>query len=346
MGFGHDHQAAPDVIAVPDDDEADDSGSSRTERHEDLFTECGPVPSPSVQTQANSHTAPGSPTSHSVSSCHVHSSPCDSQRVICVQSPPATEVPISPSPRKCLDCPNIPRRKISLELLIPVGEDSVRLDAPGDDILERLLACGGLHLQHILPEDMPLKDVTTAWLASHHFHGEDYKPVLHFYTDGSAKVIDDRSAWACAVASSLSVEDLADDFTYHGWFSGETILDENHLHHLGGDRHDSVTCEATGMFWALLFALAHHSEVAQCVFHFDALSVGKAMDASFNLPVAHPIVGNLRLLMQLAEALFGPTCIHTRHVKGHTGHPLNELVNNIAFLAVDRSLHEPHPCDL
>ena len=332
------------------DDDADDSRTRTTERGDDLKPpEASEVVSlsshPSAVTtvldiRSNSVSRSPNPShvsiSDSISVCSVHS----------VQASIADADPISPSLKQTWSCPKVPRRRISLELLIPGVEEPVRLDAPGLDTLKRLLHCGDLQLQHALPDDLPLKDVTKQWLAQHRIHDQDHKPVFHFYTDGSAKLAGDCSAWACVVATSTTMDDLAEDFIYHGWLSGSTIVDSCHPHFLGGCRHDSVTCEATGMFWAILFALAHREDLSQCVFHFDALSVGKAMDASFNAPVDHPIVGNLTPLMQLAESLLGPTCIHTRHVKGHTGHPLNELVNNIAFLATARALHEPPVCEL
>lgn len=68
------------------------------------------------------------------------------------------------------------------------------------------------------------------------------------------------------------------------------------------------------------------------------------MDGSFDS--SQRSVQWLRMLMQGLEALHGPWRIFTKHVKGHSGHPYNELVNTLAQSTLIRDFCEPPPLDL
>ena len=76
------------------------------------------------------------------------------------------------------------------------------------------------------------------------------------------------------------------------------------------------------------------------VFHFDALNVGFALDGARNFEAKYAIVGYLRMLMQVVETVYNPENIDCRHIKGYQGHPMNELANSLAQMALRCDTHD------
>ena len=254
--------------------------------------------------------------------------------------------PNSPSPQHDeVDRLNHRSHRISLELLLPVDSPGTRVAAPDADILQPFLRPWTLWPQDPLPDDFPFHGSTTSWIADRHCDAK-MLDVLHLFTDGSARVDDRCSSWAWVAVSSNDIDLNYDELRYHGWWTGPVCLDHAQPHFLGALGHDSVTSEASALWWAVTFAYSHHTDVQQVVLHFDALVVGRAMDASFRISDSYPIVKHLRMLMQGLEVLMGPANVHSIHVKGHKGDPLNEMANSLAFFAATNQLSPEVPLDI
>ena len=133
-------------------------------------------------------------------------------------------------------------------------------------------------------------------------------------------------------APSDNAYDPPADWNFRGWLSGKVCTTSEHPNFLGPPRQDSAAAEASGLLWALLHALSARECFDEVVFHFDAMNIGFTMDGSIT-GTQDSISRNLRCLMQTTEALLGPDKIRTHHIKGHTGHPLNELANTLAIAA-------------
>ena len=241
--------------------------------------------------------------------------------------------------------PARPSRILSLDSLVPPAPQEHSLRLPDRYILEELTRPHRIALIPELPEDCPLKSPTWRWFQDHGC-SSSFHPIVHIYTDGTAVPDEEIAAWAFAVTSSPTLDDLDESEIFHGWLSGPVIRDSDDRHFIGATTLDSTCSEASALFWAILFALGQHHQVEQFVFHFDALNVGFAAVATFGFTDRYPIVAHVRKLMQVLEALIQPWNIFARHVRGHVGHPLNELADTIAGYCRDKILHDPPDCDL
>ena len=122
--------------------------------------------------------------------------------------------------------------------------------------------------------------------------------------------------------------------------SGKVITDQEAPQHIGAHCMDSASSEASALFWALLHAFSLWDQFNLVVFHFDALNVGFALDGARNFEAKYAIVGYLRMLMQVVETVYNPENIDCRHIKGHQGHPMNELANSLAQMALRCDTHD------
>ena len=248
--------------------------------------------------------------------------------------------PGSPSPKNDkVDRLHFKKHRISLDLLLPVGTAASPIDQPDPELCAELLQPWPLRPQAGLPDDQPFVKVTTDWLELHPYEMK-FLDYLHIFTDGSAKIHDDVAAWAIVLTSGASPSTEPDELVYHGWFTGKVVVNHDHPQYIGSHKADSTNSESTALFWAHLFALSCHQTIKGVIFHFDALVVGRAMDCSFNISEAYPIESNLRALMQATENIYTPQNVFAQHVKGHKGHPLNELANTLAFAATGQDLWE------
>lgn len=165
---------------------------------------------------------------------------------------------------------------------------------------------------------------------------------LRFFTDGSAYLDEGKAAWAFAAFGSIAAVSPLSDFRFLGRLGGPVVLDVSAKTHCGATAMDSMSAEASALYWATIFAFSVARRYDEIRFHYDASVVGIAMFAHFNVPKHHAIVGFLRVLLQALEAYMGPHLVHAHHVKAHCGHPLNELVNTLAqWVAQGHSIQLP-----
>ena len=226
------------------------------------------------------------------------------------------------------------RKRIKLDLLVPIGpadcSPTIPVTVPTGGSLDRLLSSWPFDLPRDLPDHISLHEATKTWLHTDETESMPNQMVLHYYTDGSAHADHNAAAWAFAVCAGTSIDENLEELHFLGWLAGSVLTDDSLQHWIGAQQFDSIAGESSALIWAVLHAFSQHPQVTDVVFHFDAINVGYAMDARFRCGHRHPIIGNLRMFAQGLEALFQPEHVHSLHVKGHEGHPLNELVNTLA----------------
>ena len=184
------------------DDDADDTGSTTRERGDPVNT------SEAIHVVSLSHVSrhmSSQDSSNQISpvfeseaqpvviSLEQALGPC-TNTVVDVQSINA-KGPSSPHPQGNVSS-NITRHRIALDRLVPAQLPSTDLELPDPSASASLLRQWKEGLCQKLPEDLPFKDETTAWLHRHQELDGDglLRDVLHLYTDGSARREDDVAA--------------------------------------------------------------------------------------------------------------------------------------------------------
>ena len=234
------------------------------------------------------------------------------------------------------------KRRISLNLLLPEGQATADIQPhtsaaapniiaiPDDQIFFKLTIPWHFELFDAIPDHITLHDATSDWLKTRPAIGEPCGQVLHYYTDGSAHPDQATAGWAWAAFVGHSKDDPIEDLQLLGWLAGPVITEKDHKHYTGALKANSLNGEAAAMFWALVHALSNASWCHTIVLHFDAINVGYVMNGVFKTNPDHPALEALRMMMQVVEHLYKPEHVHSFHVKGHSSHPLNELVNTLA----------------
>ena len=149
----------------------------------------------------------------------------------------------------------------------------------------------------------------------------------------------ERASWAFAICSAPHKDAPIEQQTLLSWHGG--LLQDKPLTFI--NRIDSTNAEAAALFWAGLYALAHHRHEHEIVFCYDSDGIGQAVAGRYNYTNDYPLVSAARKLHQAVESLWGPHRIFHRHVKGHNAQPANELVNTIAQEIVKQWLIPRHP---
>ena len=177
-------------------------------------------------------------------------------------------------------------------------------------------------------------------LPLHLLHLVEHAKSLMLYVDGSAK--DDPASWGVVVCI-YCCPPVGDPFeTFVGTFGGFVALDGPF--YIGATAHSAPSAELTAAHHALLFGLSIYPELKlPVVVGYDASIIGGV--TSFSQAVqAHPVlVATVRLL---SVALSNITSVQWKHIKSHSGHPFNELVDRTCahITATDMSSHQlPSP---
>ena len=100
------------------------------------------------------------------------------------------------------------------------------------------------------------------------------------------------------------MEDLTEDFAMKGWVSGKVVTDPSSPIFIGAPHMDCASSEASALFWAVMQSITQANDYDIVIFHFDALNVRLSMDGSYHFAEKYAIVGYLRMLMQVAEAIY------------------------------------------
>eukprot|EP00435_Cladocopium_sp_Y103_P031953 s3260_g8.t1 len=145
------------------------------------------------------------------------------------------------------------------------------------------------------------------------------------YYDGSAKLMDDGKSVTAAVAAFIAIE--------HVWyFAGAVSAPRPFASNSYEAEHFA---SAASLKLAYDLCKIHEGLQAPCPelhFCFDALTVGHQTAGVWHC-FQHPQLGAaLRNIHRLIESRFCPIIYHW-HVRGHCGHPGNELVDHLANTA-------------
>ena len=149
---------------------------------------------------------------------------------------------------------------------------------------------------------------------------------VHIYTDGSAN--EEGAAWAFVVISEKQLQDKK-YITYHGHSAGQVITDALHPAFVGACRDTNIGAELSAAIHASIFALdaCPHAEV--CIWP-DLQGVIDVAEGRSNY-TSHPVASEL---LTVLSSILRTRSVSFRHVKGHSGHPWNELADSLASAAV------------
>eukprot|EP00435_Cladocopium_sp_Y103_P014972 s2370_g3.t1 len=217
----------------------------------------------------------------------------------------------------------IQRQTISLENCI-APPAQVQVDfSQASWVRHELNACP-LPVQQQWPDNLALPPATIAAIQELLDMPDELPHAFHFYTDGSK--IRGHQVGAAVVLLCEYSSGLA-----YGGHICCRVDDAQHAH-LG---------EHSAMIWALLWSLrcsswiqqVEYSERPHFHFHFDATTTGFQAAGLWKTARFVPWKTFMRALVHLLHERHGPGFLHWHHVKAYSGHPWNELADQLAKLA-------------
>ncbi|CAE7221510.1 unnamed protein product [Symbiodinium microadriaticum] len=140
------------------------------------------------------------------------------------------------------------------------------------------------------------------------------------FTDGS---FDGSSSWAYVCVASTS----AGRFVL-AWARGVVALPGDDWW-IGAVEHSALNGERSAVFWALSWILGVHSTIP-CFLHCDCIVAAFQAAGTFGSSQSDQIAVACRSLAHVLEVLGKLRAGTIRHVKGHSGHPHNELADVLA----------------
>ena len=228
-----------------------------------------------------------------------------------------------------------PRIQLELEKLVPQTMTSTMLPIGLEPIPKFLKQPWDLHRQeqHLrtaLPDSLDLHQTTTDWISAQPRQlPQQGTGVLCIYTDGSFFPAKEVAAWAIAICWAPHLAAEPGEMQLLDWYASMVVTSETSHDFVGAQWHDATNAETSALIWASLFAMAHR-EYDQVIFCYDCYGVGMAGMGNYNYTMKYPAVKNLRHLQQAVESIWGISNVPARHVRGHVGDPVNELVNTLA----------------
>ena len=241
----------------------------------------------------------------------------------------------SPS-RETTSTKDRPRVHLNLDRLIIAEETKVQvpfisLNVP-DWLTRQWVTPFDVNSSRRLPESLELHGETEKWLQTQEGL-EDLDPghpsAWFIYTDGSFLSHRERASWAIALCSAPDRSTPIDGQKLVAWYGG-LLNDATDPLGLQIDTPDSTNAEGAALLWSALLAIAHAEEHSDLTFCYDSLGIGQAAAGKFNYTTAYPLISAVRKLHQAVESKWGLAHVFHEHVKGHSGHPANELVNSLA----------------
>ena len=194
-------------------------------------------------------------------------------------------------------------------------------------------------LPSALPAGLSLHPRTQAAISAHVARDHPLSQIsrIDVYTDGSFN--GSISSWAfAALASQRSGVFLL------AWARGTVALQGEALS-IGATEHSAVNGERSALFWAVAWLLSIDPQI-QRVIHSDCLVAVGQTNGRYGSAAQAPITVACRSLAQVLETLGGFTTSSVQHIKGHAGHPYNELVDTLAGAIGVADSHVPeflHP---
>ena len=158
------------------------------------------------------------------------------------------------------------------------------------------------------------------------------------FTDGSYQKKVEQAAWAFAVLARQNNESY-----FMGYMAAKVELSPQDAHFAGTRYAGASQSEVEALFWASLwinrFCISSDWK-GHITFRWDATTAGAKAEglASVNNsqhqgPTAH----RMRCLQHLLQTLVDPLEVKHQHIYAHHGHPINELVDTAAKVALEES---------
>ena len=226
-----------------------------------------------------------------------------------------------------------PRTSIKLDILIP--ETLIDVNIPlGINKPPDWLTTPWEEWEPSIPEHVSLHRTTQEWIAAQSPDMTADIDTCFIFTDGSFIQAKQRGAWAFVVCFGNLFQPEAQNLKFGTWYADLVCTDASDASYIGATKNDSTNAETTALSWAALFALAHRETLKHChhiVFCYDALNLGHAAAGLFAYTQDCPAASTTRSLHQAVETHWGTDKVHHWHCKAHVGHPVNELVDVLAY---------------
>ena len=162
---------------------------------------------------------------------------------------------------------------------------------------------------------------------------------VHIYTDGSFDRRQDVSSYAFAIFGWNPTSTTKHFFL--GWSGGIVTTDSSDKTFLGATRHSAGDGEVSAISWALLWILQSPYWCEYFV-HFDSTVAGYTASGDWQFEEGNLHKQKMREIAQLVEAM-RPGLVHFSHVKAHSNHPCNDLVDGFARQKIDQG-HQIRQC--
>ena len=183
----------------------------------------------------------------------------------------------------------------------------------------------GLHLD--LPDNIELCPVAAQFLAGCVEGGAKRIQELHIYTDGSFSPKYKRAAFAYGVFGYDPTK--APMHFFLGWGGDVLCIEPGHECFTGAMKQCSEEAEASALLWAHLWLMQHRRDITTTL-HFDALTVGNALQGKWNTREGWLQGRRLRDIALLCKSLKRTSKIRYEHCKAHTNQPGNESMDGLA----------------
>ena len=224
-------------------------------------------------------------------------------------------------------CHSSPDTVLCLSRYLPsyVTHDVTHVSMPTGISVEAVSSVLGLAWvpDHVLPSGLPIHASTRLALRGHIDYREGIQSVIEgidVYTDGSFDV---TSSWAYVCVASTS----AGRFVL-AWARGVVALPGEDWW-IGAAEHSALNGERSAVFWALSWILGVHSSIP-CFLHCDCIVAAFQAAGTFGSPQCDQLAVACRSIAHVLEVLGKLGAGTIQHVKGHSGHPYNELADVLA----------------
>ncbi len=190
-----------------------------------------------------------------------------------------------------------------------------------------------------LPQHLDLNTITGQYLC---ICEEGWHPdieEIHLYTDGSSSKDGETSGFAFCVLGWRTVSETKKS-SFLGWHGGQNVLDPEDDSFVGAKDHSASAAEASGLTWAHIWLLQSGISLP-ATFHFDSKTVGLGASGEWNYGNDNVQMGKLRnvahLMMEARKGMF----TRYEHVKAHSLHPCNDLVDALAKMKQQGADNDP-----
>ena len=215
-------------------------------------------------------------------------------------------------------------------------ERSIEVPVSPEELILFQQAWAGKELVQDLPSASEnFADTAIDFLLQHRFADiNDWTLIdsVEIYVDGSYHPESKKAAWAF-----LAVGRYADEtIVWIGWEAAILAVDSDDPRWIGADQHNAHQAELSAIFHAAWWALSIPADIA-CSFHYDNQSAGHIAQGTWVPKASISLARNVRAIHQLLNVTRSENHqrkVKYQHVKAHSGHTLNDLVDVLAKEAV------------